>query len=191
MQKFGLFVLKLMGWKLVGQLPPDKKVLVVVAPHTSNWDFVIGLFGRFGTGYKINFLAKSQLFFFPFGLFFRAVGGAPVDRSKKNKQVDKVVELYRKNDEFRLAITPEGTRSAVSRWKQGFYHIATAAQVPIVMIGLDYPSKEIRIREPFYTSGNIEKDFTEILNFFRTIRGCYPKTIPDYQAIDTDFKKKQ
>ena len=181
MKKFGHFLLRLMGWKLVGELPKDKKYLVIVAPHTSNWDFVIGLCGRFAVGVKINFLAKQQLFFFPLGTFLRAVGGEPVDRTKKENRVAQVVELYRQNDELVLAITPEGTRSYVTRWKEGFYHIACEAGIPIAMVGLDYTAKEIRIHESFLPSGDINKDFPKFLAFFRTINGRYPKEIPDYQ----------
>ncbi|KTD09045.1 acyltransferase [Legionella gratiana] len=180
MQKFGRFILKLFGWKIVGELPKDKKYLVVVAPHTSNWDFAVGLFARFAIGVKIHFLAKNQLFFFPLSFLLRVLGGAPVDRSKKNKTVDQVVEIFRSRDEFKLAITPEGTRSPVTRWKEGFYHIACQAKLPIVMVGPDYATKEVRIHEAFLPSGDINKDFPMILDFFRTIRGRYSKEIPEY-----------
>ncbi|MDR3443245.1 MAG: lysophospholipid acyltransferase family protein [Legionella sp.] len=180
MQKFGNLCLKLIGWKIEGDLPKDKKYVVVVAPHTSNWDFILGLLARFSLGVKIHFLAKTQLFFFPLGTFLKAVGGAPVDRSKKNNNVDRVVDLFRSKDEFRLAITPEGTRSPVTRWKEGFYHIAYKAEIPIAMVGLDYTNKVIRIREPFYPSGDINKDFPIILDYYKKINGCYPKEIPEY-----------
>ncbi len=182
MKKLGRFILKLFGWKVVGDLPQDKKYLVVVAPHTSNWDFTVGLFARFSMGVKINFLAKNQLFFFPLGLLLKALGGAPVDRSKKSKTVEQVVEIFRSHDEFKLAITPEGTRGPVTRWKEGFYHIACQAQLPIVMVGPDYSTKELRIHEKFQPSGDIDRDFPKILEFFRTIKGCYPKDIPEYHS---------
>lgn len=174
------FILRLMGWKIVGELPNDKKYIVIVAPHTSNWDLVIGLCGRFAVGVKINFLAKHQLFFFPLGNFLRAVGGTAVDRSKKGNKVEQVVALYKKSDELKLAITPEGTRSPVTRWKEGFYHIASQAGIPIVMIGLDYSTKEIRIQQPFWPSGDINIDFPKFIAYFKTIKGCFPKEIPDY-----------
>lgn len=180
MKKFGRFILKLFGWKVVGELPPDKKYMVVVAPHTSNWDFAVGLFARFSVGVKINFLAKNQLFFFPLGLLLRILGGAPVNRSKKNNTVEQVVEIFRSRDEFKLAITPEGTRGPVTRWKEGFYHIACQAELPIVMVAPDYSTKELRIHEKFQPSGDIDTDFPKILDFFRTIKGRYPKEIPVY-----------
>lgn len=180
MKKIGRFILELFGWKIVGELPKDKKYIVVVAPHTSNWDFPVGLFARFQLGVKIHFLAKKQLFFFPLGVLLRALGGVSVDRSKKNKTVDQVVEMFRSHDAFRLAITPEGTRSPVLRWKEGFYHIACEAGVCLALVGFDYPTKEIRIHESYQPTGDINKDFPQILDFFRTIKGCYPKEIPEY-----------
>jgi 1-acyl-sn-glycerol-3-phosphate acyltransferase len=179
-KKFGTFFLKLFGWKVVGKLPNDKKYILIVAPHTSNWDFLVGLFARFSVGVRINFLAKDQLFFFPLGLFLRTVGGAPVDRSKKDNMVEKVVDLFHSRDEFVLAITPEGTRGPVTRWKEGFYHIACKAQIPLALVALDYASKEVRIQEAFWPSGNLNTDFPQILDYYRTIKGRYPKEIPEY-----------
>lgn len=180
MQSICKFIYKLLGWKIVGALPQDKKFIIIVAPHTSNWDFIMCLCARFIVGVKVNFLAKSQLFFFPLGLILKAIGGSPVDRSQKGNKVERVVALFRQMDELRLALAPEGTRSPVTRWKEGFYHIACQAGVPIVMLGPDYASKEIRIQEPFWPSGDINSDFPQIVAFFRTIRGYKPKEIPDY-----------
>lgn len=180
MKKFGHFFLKLFGWNVVGELPKDKKYVVVVAPHTSNWDFIVGLFARFAVGEKINFLAKDQLFYFPLGLLLRILGGVPIDRSKKSNNVDKVVELFHSHDEFKLAITPEGTRGPVTRWKAGFYYIACKAELPLALVALDYASKEVRLREAFWPCGDINKDFPQILDYYRTINGRYPKVIPEY-----------
>lgn len=180
MKKFGNLVLKLFGWKVVGELPKEKKTILIVAPHTSNWDFPIGLLARFSTGKMINFLAKNQLFFFPLGWFLRAVGGAPVDRSKSTNSVDRVTDLFNSHDEFRLAITPEGTRGPVTRWKEGFYHIACKAKIPLTFIAIDYKSKEVRISPAFWPTGNIEQDMPLILDHFRNINGRYPKEIPVY-----------
>lgn len=180
MQKLSQFILKASGWKIIGEFPKENKYVVIVAPHTSNWDFLIGSLARSALGPKIYFFAKSQLFFFPLGFFLKAIGGIPVDRSKKNKMVDEAVSLFRSREEFKLAITPEGTRSSVTRWKEGFYHIASQAELPIAMVGFDFPSKEIRISEPFYPSGDISKDLPQVLDYFRVIKGYYPKEIPKY-----------
>ena len=175
-------VLNLMGWKIVGELPDDKKYIVIVAPHTSNWDLVIGLLARFAIGVKINFLGKSEIFFFPMNIFLKAVGGIPVDRTRHCNLVAQIVELYKQSDTLRLGLAPEGTRSPVQRWKEGFYHIACQANIPIVMVGFDYSTKEVRIDESFKPSGEIGKDFEHIIAYFRTIRGCHPKVLPDYHA---------
>lgn len=180
MQKICLFIYKLIGWKITGEFPADKRVIFIVAPHTSNWDLVICLFARFIIGVKVNFFAKKQVFVFPLSLLLRAIGGIPVDRSKKNHKVEQAVDLFLHRDELRLGLAPEGTRSPVKRWKEGFYHIACQAKIPIVMIGLDYSTKEVRITEPFWPTGDISKDFPKILAYFRTIKGRYPKEIPDY-----------
>jgi len=184
MQTLCRFILKLIGWKIVGQLPSDKKFMLIVAPHTSNWDLVIGLIARFAVGVKINFLAKHQVFFFPLGPFLKLMGGTPVNRSQKGNRVQQVVALFQERDEFKLGLAPEGTRSPVERWKEGFYHIACQAGVPIVMVGLDYPSREVRIAEAFEPTGDINKDFIKIVAYFRTIHGRVPKQLPDYQAKD-------
>lgn len=181
---FSRFTLKLMGWKIIGALPQVKKYIIIVAPHTSNWDLVIGLLARFAVKTKINFLIKDQAFVFPLGNLLKALGGTPVDRSRKGNHVENVVTLYNSLDEFKLAITPEGTRGAVTRWKEGFYHIANQAGVPVVMVGFDYSAKEIRIKEPFSLTGDINADFPEFISYFRTIKGYYPKEIPDYHPKD-------
>jgi 1-acyl-sn-glycerol-3-phosphate acyltransferase len=181
MQRICAFIFKLIGWKIVGSFPNAKQFLVIVAPHTSNWDLIIGLLGRFTIGLKINFLAKNQVFFFPLGSLLRAVGGMPVDRSKTTNKVEQVAALFEQQNELVLAITPEGTRGPVTRWKEGFYHIAHKAGIPLVMLGFDYATKEIRIGPTLSPSGDINKDFPEFLKFFRTIKGKYPKEIPDYQ----------
>lgn len=182
MQKFWQFVFKCLGWKLKGQLPELNKYIVIVAPHTSNWDLIICLIARFAAGTKINFIAKHQVFVPPLSWLLKSFGGNPIDRSVHHNMVEQVVDLYKKNEIFRFGLAPEGTRSPVKRWKAGFYHIACQAKIPIIMIGPDYPSKEIRISEPFWPSGHIEEDFPKILAFFRQIQGYHPKEIPDYQA---------
>ncbi len=180
MEKICQFILKLIGWKIVGRLPDEKKYMVIVAPHTTNWDLVIGLIARFAVGTKINFFAKQQVFFFPLGSFLRAIGGTPVDRSKKGNKVQQAVDTFKKNEELRIGLAPEGTRSPVKRWKEGFYHIAYQAHIPIVMIGFDYEKKEVQIQQPFWPTGDIEQEFPKIIAYFRTVKGRYPKELPDY-----------
>ncbi|PKG55117.1 acyltransferase [Shewanella sp. Choline-02u-19] len=180
-QSFFKFLLKASGWKISGALPTDHQYIAIVGPHTSNWDFVIGLVARGAMGAKVNFLGKHQLFIPPWGWFFRAMGGTPVDRRKNNNLVDAVVEIFNSNANFSLALAPEGTRSPVARWKTGFYHIASKAQVPIVTVGLDFGSKTVVIPEGKDTTDDIQQDMDNIIAFYRSIKGRHPKVIPDFQ----------
>jgi len=183
-QFFCKILLKLINWKIDGILPDAPQYIIIVGPHTSNWDFIIGIIVRGALGQKIQFLGKHQLFRPPWGWFFKAVGGTPVNRTKSNKLVADVVEIFKSNPEFKLALTPEGTRSPVKRWKTGFYHIARAANVPIVTIGLDFSCKTLVIKSPLEITGDIGKDMPVILEFFRSIKGRHPKEIPYFQSTE-------
>lgn len=180
MQLIARLFLKLIGWKIVGQLPGEKKYILIMAPHTSNFDLIMGLFARYAVGVKIHFLAKSQVFVFPLSWILKALGGTPIDRSKHNNQVQQVVALFREKEEFVLGLAPEGTRSPVTRWKVGFYHIATQANIPILLVGFDYASKEFRIGPLCWPSGDINSDIPPMIEYFRTIQGRHPKVLPDY-----------
>ncbi|WP_041418415.1 lysophospholipid acyltransferase family protein [Shewanella woodyi] len=179
-QKFCKLVLKLTGWKISGALPTEHQYVAIVGPHTSNWDFIIGVLARGALGAKVNFLGKHQLFIPPWGWFFKAIGGTPVDRRKSNNLVDGVVHLFQDNPKFSLALAPEGTRSPVKRWKTGFYHIASKANVPIVTVGLDFGSKTVLIANGIDTTDNMLQDMDKIIDFYRSIKGCHPKVIPDF-----------
>ena len=179
-QYFCKFILKLSGWKISGSLPMDHQFIAILGPHTSNWDFIVGLLARGALGAKVNFLGKNQLFIPPWGWFFKAMGGTPVDRSKSNNLVDAVVQLYQSNPNFSLALAPEGTRSPVTRWKTGFYHIASKAGVPIVTIGLDFGTKTVIIPEGAPTTDDMQEDMDKIISFYRSINGRHPKVIPNF-----------
>lgn len=167
---------KLWGWKVVGDFPRHlKKYIIVVAPHTSNWDFPFGIFLRTIRNVDVKFIAKSSLFRPPFGRLFTTLGGYPVDRSKNNNFVDAVVDIFNSKSEFIVAITPEGTRKRVNEFKSGFYYIALGAKVPIVSAVLDYANKTLTLTEPYYPTGNKEADFEFILNHFRGIKGRNPE----------------
>ncbi|GIU09333.1 acyltransferase [Shewanella sp. c952] len=181
-QSFCKRLLKVSGWKIAGTLPTDHQYVAIVGPHTSNWDFIIGVIARGALGAKLNFLGKHQLFIAPWGWFFRAIGGTPVDRSKNNNLVDAVVELFKSNPNFSLALAPEGTRSPVIRWKTGFYHIASKAQVPIITVGLDFGNKTVVIPEGMQTTDDIQQDMDNIIEFYRSIKGRHAKVIPDFKG---------
>lgn len=178
------WLLNISGWQIEGQLPDCAKYIIIVAPHTSNWDFIVGVLARGALGTRIHFLGKHQLFIPPRGWFFRAIGGSPVDRRKNNNLVDTAVQLFESKADYKLALAPEGTRSPVKRWKYGFYHIASKAQVPITPVGLDFSRRTVIIRTPLQPSGDIATDMHDILSFYRTIKGRHPKVIPDFVASD-------
>jgi len=157
------FFLWLVGWKVIGDVPKDyDKYLIIAAPHSSNWDFPIGLLARGYLGFKSKFLGKKSLFDGPFGWFFRMMGGYPVDRSQSTNLVDQVVDIYDSNEKFVLALAPEGTRKSVNEWKTGFYYIAVQANIPIVRSRIDRANKEVRFFPPLFPTGDIEKDMPKI-----------------------------
>ncbi len=168
-------ILSLMGWKSMGEFPTQiKKYVVIVAPHTSSWDFIIGvMFRKVLRLEKAKYLGKKELFTPPFGFFFRALGGYPVDRSQNKNMVDEVVKIFDSHEEFGIALSPEGTRNRVDKLRTGFYNIAKKAGVPIIMVGLDFEHKRLVLSEPFYTTQNQDSDFEHILKFFRPIKGKY------------------
>jgi 1-acyl-sn-glycerol-3-phosphate acyltransferase len=169
---------KLSGWKVAGEFPYHlKKMVIIVAPHTSWKDLLIGFAVR--NKLKIehaNFLGKKELFNGPFGGLFRGLGGIPVDRLSNSKHgiVEQAVSLFNENEIFILAIAPEGTRKQVKKLRSGFYQIATMTNVPIVPFGFDFENKQVIIGNPFFVSGNEEGDLKKILAFFSTIKGKNP-----------------
>lgn len=166
-----------MGWKTRGQFPHElKKYIVAVAPHTSNWDFPLGVAGRSILRLsKAKYLGKSQLFKPPFGWFFRMLGGYPVDRSKSHDMVEQVARIFNAHDEFIIALAPEGTRKKVDKLKTGFYYIAKAAGVAIVPVGFDYKKREIIVAEPMHVTDNFEQDMEKLLGFYRSVTGKNPE----------------
>jgi len=162
----------LLGWKLKNTIDPSiKKCVIIVIPHTSNLDFFIALLVRGILGIQINFVGKKELFSFPFGYYFRAVGGAPLDRSGGKNNVDATAEIFDTRDTFRLSLSPEGTRKKVTELRTGFYYIALKANVPIIPVAFDFGKKEVKIGEPFIVSGNYNEDMKQILPFYKGVVG--------------------
>lgn len=167
---------KLMGWKISGFMDSSiKKSVMIVVPHTSWNDFYIGLLARGIIGLEMNYVAKKELFRFPFGAYFRWMGGAPLDRSGGKNLVDGIVSIFNQRDVFRMAIAPEGTRSKVEKWKTGFYYIAIKANVPIIPIAFDYGNKQVKLIDAFYPTGNIENDLRLLESNFDGIQGKFPE----------------
>ncbi|MDG1172252.1 MAG: 1-acyl-sn-glycerol-3-phosphate acyltransferase [Polaribacter sp.] len=177
MKSIARFILcKILGWKLENDFPKElKKYVVIAAPHTSWLDFPIAILSRVASGTMIHFIGKSSLFSFPFGVVFRALGGIPVNREKSSHLVDTVIAVFNSRDQFVLALSPEGTRKKVKKWKTGFYYIAKGANVPIVMATLDFGQKKIKISKPHYITSDIDKDFDTFHAFFEGVRGKKPE----------------
>ncbi len=169
-------LLKLWGWKFETVYPVQtKSSVVVVMPHTSYWDFPVGILLRPIIHLNTRFIAKHSLFNFPLGYLMRGLGGIPVNRDKAITFVDAVVQLYKNDPHLILTITPEGTRSKVDKLKRGFYQIAMKAGVPIVCCKFDWGTKTIGFDAPFYLTGDYEKDLPQILNYFKGTHGRHPE----------------
>jgi len=168
---------RLFGWHIKGCMDPHiKKCVIIVVPHTSWMDFAIGVFARGSIGQEMHFVGKKELFRFPFGGYFRWMGGAPLDRQKNENKVDAIAAIFKERDVFRLAIAPEGTRKKVEEWKTGFYYIALKANVPVIAVAFDYGKKEVKIAEPYYLTGEKERDFKILEENYKGVTGY----VPDY-----------
>jgi 1-acyl-sn-glycerol-3-phosphate acyltransferase len=172
---FGRAMMTLTGWKFDGAIPNEPKFVLIVAPHTSNWDFFVGLWAYFALGFKASFLAKHTVFVGPVGAFMRWLGGIPVNRSVSRDRVAESVDAFNANEKLVLLIAPEGTRKFVPDWKTGFYHVADGAHVPIVPVAFDFENKVIRIFPPFRTTGNRDADIGALKNLYRGIKGKHPE----------------
>jgi 1-acyl-sn-glycerol-3-phosphate acyltransferase len=174
MKRFSGFIFWLFGWKIRGKIPDDiKKSVMIVAPHTSNWDFIIGRLACWKLGIPSTFLIKKEFFFFPMGYLLKALGAAPVDRSKGASAVSQTIDIINRNDFITITITPEGTRKYTENWKKGFYIIAEKAAVPIVLGFINYRDKTGGVGGIIYPTGNFDEDFAKILDFYK--RNSYPK----------------
>ena len=168
---------RLLGWKVTGFNDFDsvKKAVLIAAPHTSWHDFYIGVLLRSCLKIQANFVGKEALFN-PFtGWFFRMLGGAPVRRNANEQQVDAIARLFENRDVFRMVLAPEGTRKKVDTWRTGFYYIAKAAKVPIVMLSFDFKNKENCFSKPFYPTEDIAADFEYMRAFFEGVKGKIPE----------------
>ncbi|GAB3951494.1 lysophospholipid acyltransferase family protein [Spirosoma harenae] len=165
------WLFKLAGWRLIGDVPNIPKAIWVVAPHTTNWDFFVGLGTRAAIGVWIQYLAKSSLFTWYSGWLFRALGGKPVYRDKSHNLVDAIVAVFNENSRLHICIAPEGTRSNVSKLKTGFYYIALKANVPLILVGFDWPRKSAILSKPLYVTGDYQRDMIPFYEFFSTIQG--------------------
>ncbi len=173
---FAKLIFLLAGWKVVGGLPHGiRKCVVIVAPHTSQWDFIIGRLAFFVLGIRVKFLIKQEAFKHIMGPLLKFLGGIPVDRSKPNNMVEQVSDLYNQYESLYIVITPEGTRKLVTNWKRGYYYIALRAEVPIALGFLNYQDKHCGIGRIMIPSGDYESDFEQIEAFYRGQHARHPE----------------
>ncbi len=175
MKALARFLLRLFGWRLRFSDPGTSRYVLIVAPHTSNWDFPVGYAANVALGLDVHFLGKHSLFEGPFGWFMRWLGGIPVYRHNAGDLVDQVSQRFAEADRLVLAMTPEGTRGKAPHWKTGFWRIARGAGVPIVMATLDYGRKEIVVSPPFHPGDDLEADFEHIRAFYAGKTGKRPE----------------
>lgn len=165
----------MLGWKKNITVSHGEKYIICLAPHTSNWDFLIGQLYSKAEGLTVNFLMKKEWFFWPLGSIFRSIGGIPVYRDKKMSMTDTLARTAIESDTFHLTITPEGTRSRNAEWKRGFYYVAYKAQIPILLYGVDYEKKEIVCTESIIPTGDIDTELPKIKQYFANFKGKHPE----------------
>ncbi len=176
MRRISLFIFWLIGWKALESPPAGiDKAILLVAPHTSNWDFVMGRLYAWITRNPVRFLIKKELYFWPLGGLIDKLGGVPVNREKSGNLVDAVAKIFDDYDQIYIAVTPEGTRKLSYEWKKGFYYIAKKAKVPILLSYIDYDKKIVGMGKPFKVSGDYEADIKKIKNFYKDKVAKHPE----------------
>jgi len=168
-------MLSLFGWTVKGELPNEKKLMFAVAPHTSNWDFPIGLCVMFGLGFKVNWLGKHSLFVWPLKSIFESWGGIPVYRHSPKGFVEQVADQFNTHERLHIAIAPEGTRSKVGKLKTGFLRIARSADVPVFRVAIDYKQKAVVFGDLFYPTDDLEADERNCYEYYKQYEGRFPE----------------
>jgi 1-acyl-sn-glycerol-3-phosphate acyltransferase len=164
-----------MGWRIEGNLPDEPRLVIAVAPHTSNWDFVVGFSAYLALQLDATWFGKHTLFRWPLGPILRYFGGIPIVRTKAANVVDLYIHEFARRERMVLAIAPEGTRKKVAGWKTGFYHIAHGAGVPIVPVSLDFSTRRVRILAPMRPTGELERDLAALRANFRAAMAKHPE----------------
>ncbi|MBU0823749.1 MAG: lysophospholipid acyltransferase family protein [Alphaproteobacteria bacterium] len=170
------------GWRALGQVPEPRRFILIAAPHTSNWDFVNFLGLTADLGLRAHFMGKLSLFRWPLGGFMKQMGGVPVDRRGGGNVVQQMVDEFARRAEFMLTVAPEGTRGKTTKWRTGFYQIAMAAKVPMVVGFMDYGTKTGGLGPLIWPSGDFRADMIKVLEVYRT---CIPK-IPERAVRSID-----
>jgi 1-acyl-sn-glycerol-3-phosphate acyltransferase len=170
----GRAALGVIGWHVEGELPNIPRCVIIVAPHTANWDFVVGIATMFALDLRLSYFGKHTLFRRPFGRMLRDTGGIPVDRRAPAGVVERAIELLRGSPQMFLGLSPEGTRRKVERWKSGYYRIARGAGVPICPVALDYSRRAVRIMDLFTPSGDHDADEAKLRALYSPAMARYP-----------------
>ena len=186
MRMISQLILKIIGWKLDKQLPQTQRYVLIAYPHTSNWDFVLGMLAKWAMDMPLNWVGKHSIFWGPFRPLLIAIGGVPLNREKSIGFIQKNIELFDQRECFVLGLMPEGTRSKTDHLKTGFYHIARGANVPIVLAYLDYKHKRIGVGKVIEASGDIDVDFEIISEFYRDKTGCKPENASELRIKTVD-----
>ena len=173
--RFSYWLLTTLGWEIHGGFPEIKKYVVIAAPHTSNWDFPLGILVIKALKIDARWLGKHTIFRWPFGWLFRALGGTPVNRGKNLDLIRQMKEQFETSDSLIIALAPEGTRSKTDHWKTGFYYIARAAGVPIALGYLDFGKKQVGVSKSFYPGDDIDADFKLIRDYYQDKQGKNPE----------------
>ena len=168
-------ILKLFGWRVICTVPDYPKSIICVAPHTSNWDFVLGELAWWSLGRRSGFLMKEAWFFFPMKYLFRALGGIPVAKRRGSSLSEAIIHKFNESDRMTIAITPEGTRARVAQWRTGFLHIAYEARVPVVLGAIDAANRLVHLEHTFTPTGDIEADMRAIKDYYRQFTGIIPE----------------
>lgn len=164
-------------WTIRGELPPQPKFILAVAPHTSNWDFFVGIAVMFALNLKVSFLGKASIFRWPIKSFLTAIGGIGVDRSHSHGVVGQIVDEFQNKEQFVLGLAPEGTRSKTVEWRTGFLHIAKQANVPVVPVSFDFIKKEIRFHPIVVITGNIDQELIAFKQIFSHVCAKNPQAV--------------
>jgi len=175
LSRLSMWLLNTLGWTIHADLPDIKKYVAIAAPHTSNWDFPLGILAAKAINLKVHWMGKHTLFRWPYGWFFRLIGGTPIQRDGGQNYIEQMSDLFEHSEQLVLALAPEGTRGKTDHWKTGFYYIASAANVPILMAYLDFGNKQVGTSKLFYPGEDIEADFAQIRQFYASRRGKNPE----------------
>jgi len=181
-----LLYMRVFGWRIEGEVPPLPKFVVVIAPHTSNWDFPTLVFLAFVLKVKVSWLGKDSMFWGPFGPLFRWLGGIPIDRSARHGVVGQTIQHFDGQERLIMALAPEGTRDKVERWKTGFYHMARGAGVPIVLVFADYGRKVTGVGPTIVPTDDVAADMEAIRRFYAPITARHPEKmgLPEVPPAD-------